>query len=76
MKYAERFVRGLGHNDALRAARSDWEGSDFSRGEMDDPYYKLCFDHVDPLDESFASIALDVYKPLIKSRDKMPKMKR
>ena len=76
MKYAERFVRGLGHNDALRAARSDWEGSDFSRGEMDDPYYKMCFDHVDPLDDSFASIALDVYKPLINSRDKMPKLKR
>jgi exodeoxyribonuclease V gamma subunit len=75
-KYAERSVRGRGHDDALQAARNDWEGSDFNRGERDDPYFKLCFDHVDPLDDTFTSIALDVFGPLIRNRDKMDKLKR
>jgi exodeoxyribonuclease V gamma subunit len=74
-KYAERFIR-VGHEDALHAARNDWEVSDFNRGEGGDPYFKLCFDHVDPLDDTFASIALDVFGPLIKNRDKMNKLKR
>ena len=75
-KYAERSVRGRGHDDALQAARNDWEGSDFNRGERDDPYFKLCFDHVDPLDDTFTAIALDVFGPLIRNRDKMDKLKR
>jgi exodeoxyribonuclease V gamma subunit len=74
-KYAERFVRGRGQDDSLQAARNDWEGSDFSRGEKEDPYFKLCFDRVDPLDDTFTSIALDVFGPLMRSRDKMNKLK-
>jgi exodeoxyribonuclease V gamma subunit len=73
MKYAERFMRNRRQDEAFRSARTDWEGSDFSRGEKDDPYYKLCFDHVDPLDDTFASIALDIFKPLIQKRDKVNK---
>ncbi len=41
-----------------------------------DPYFKLCFDHVDPIDDTFASIALDVFEPLMRNRDKMDKLKR
>lgn len=70
MKYAERFIRNRRHDEALKAARADWEGSDFSRGEKDDPYHKICFDRIDPIDDAFASIALDIFEPLIKKRDK------
>jgi exodeoxyribonuclease V gamma subunit len=75
-KYAERFMPKRHHEDALHAARSDWEGSDFSRGERNDPYYKLCFGHIDPLDDTFAAIARGVLEPLINNRRKMPKQKR
>lgn len=75
-KYAERCARGRGDNEAIQSARIDWEGSDFSRGERDDPHYKLCFGHIDPLDDAFASIALDVFAPLIQSRDKINTLKK
>jgi exodeoxyribonuclease V gamma subunit len=75
-KYAERFIRNRRSEDALRAARIDWEGSDFSRGERDDPYCKLCFNLIDPLDDSFASTAVDIFEPLIKNRDRVSKQKR
>jgi exodeoxyribonuclease V gamma subunit len=71
MKYTERFMRNRRHDEAMKAARLDWEGSDFSRGDKDDPYYKICFGHVDPLDDSFTSIALDILEPIIKKRDKV-----
>jgi exodeoxyribonuclease V gamma subunit len=73
MRYAERFIRSRSPEDGLKAARSEWEGSDFSRGEKDDPYHKLCFDHVDPLDDTFASMAMDIFGPLINSRDRVNK---
>lgn len=74
-KYAERVLRGKGHGEALKAARSDWDGSDFAPGEKEDPYYKLCFCHAAPLDDAFAAIALSVFEPLLRSRDKMDKVK-
>lgn len=75
-KYGERFLRNGRHEEALQAARVDWEGSDFSRGERDDHYYKLCFRHIDPLDDTFASIAVDIFRSLHTHREKMAKQKR
>jgi len=75
-KYTERFMPKRRHEDALHAAHTDWEGSDFSRGERDDPYNKLCFGHIDPLDDTFAAIARDILESLINNRKKMPKQKR
>ncbi|OPY64318.1 MAG: RecBCD enzyme subunit RecC [Syntrophorhabdus sp. PtaU1.Bin050] len=69
--YAERSARGKGRGDALKAARAVWEGSDYARGEGADPYLHLCFGHVNPLDAAFETIALDVFRPLIKNRDKL-----
>lgn len=74
-KYAERMLRGRGHGEALKAARSDWEGSDFGWGEREDPYHKLCFGNMDPLDDDFAALALSVFEPLIRNRDKISKVK-
>jgi exodeoxyribonuclease V gamma subunit len=76
MRYAERFKRSNRHDEALRAARNEWEGSDFSRWEKDDPYYKLCFNRVDPLDSTFTLIASDVFKPLFNKREKVSTSKK
>jgi exodeoxyribonuclease V gamma subunit len=50
--------------EALRLSRAAWEGSDFSRGEGEDPYYQVCFEHRDPLDEEFQSLAERIFRPL------------
>lgn len=76
MKYAERFLRNGRHEEAIQAARDDWVGSDFNRGERDDPYYTLCFRQSDPLDDVFASIAIDIFRPLTTYREKAPQKKR
>ncbi len=50
---------------ALSAAQRKWMGSDFVRGESEDPYYDCCFRTVDPLDHEFQTIAKDVFRPLL-----------
>ena len=51
---------------ALEAARKTWEGSDYRRGESDDPYYNLCFSGTDPLTrDDFAALAERVYRPML-----------
>jgi exodeoxyribonuclease V gamma subunit len=49
---------------ALFRARQRWVQSDFSAGESEDPYYRLCFEHSDPLDADFRSLAAAVFEPL------------
>ncbi len=50
---------------ALNSAKNKWTGSDFARGESEDPYYELCFDKTDPLDQDFGKIAEQVFAPLL-----------
>lgn len=50
--------------DALKAASNKWLGSDFSRGESEDPYYRQCFERIDPIDERFEHLAVEVFTPL------------
>ena len=50
--------------EALRSARNTWLGSDFKPGEGRDPYYQLCFDRTNPLDEQFQDLASGVLGPL------------
>lgn len=64
-QYAHRLVRKGKSEEALRSARNRWMGSDHSRGESEDPYYRLCFSGVDPLDATFSDIAVDVFEPLL-----------
>ena len=54
-----------GEPDALRAAQNRWQGSDFSRGESEDPYFKRCFGTTDPLDTHFRNLALEIFEPLL-----------
>lgn len=51
--------------DPLAAARGQWEGGDFVWGEGRDPYYRLAFRDLDPLDEVFSGLAAAVFQPLL-----------
>ena len=44
------------HPTAIKAARRKWSGSDFSRGESEDPYFERCFGKIDPLNKDFENI--------------------
>ena len=57
--------------EALEKAHNIWAGGKYSRGEIDDEYFKLCFGKTDPLDSDFADTAVEVFKPLIQNRNKI-----
>jgi len=50
---------------AMALSQKKWSGSDFSRGESEDPYYDRCFSHIDPIDDRFCKMAADVFEPLL-----------
>ena len=50
---------------AMAAARRNWLGTDYSRGESDDPYIDICFKSTDPLDSHFADVSDAVLGPLL-----------
>jgi exodeoxyribonuclease V gamma subunit len=56
---------------ALRRARAIWEGSEQSRGEREDFHYRLCFSAVDPLDEKFQDLSVEVFGPLLEHMGKV-----
>ena len=58
-------LEGKDPQQALRRARAIWEGSEQSRGECEDLYYRLCFSAADPLDESFRDLSVEVFGPLL-----------
>jgi len=51
--------------EALAKARSIWTGGERSRGECEDPYYRLCFRYQDPLDGEFVRLCEDIFIPLL-----------
>ena len=51
--------------DPISRARRTWEGGDFGAGECQDAYYDLAFRAIDPLDDEFVSLALEVFKPML-----------
>ena len=59
-------------HEALIAGRRKWEGNEFSRGESKDPYYELCFDKYDPLDEDFEKASMIIFEPLLKHCSEIP----
>jgi exodeoxyribonuclease V gamma subunit len=58
---------------AMQKARETWEGNEFRprSGEGQDPYYKRCFGHTDPLDQVFQDLAKEIYEPLLEHREKI-----
>jgi len=65
--YAEACLsKGKAPEEALDQARRIWKGSEYSRGDSEDPYYELCFGKGDPLDSAFEEMAVEVFEPLLK----------
>ena len=65
-EYAGNLLRKRRHPmEALSAARKKWRGNEFSRGESEDPYLRLCFGENDPLDDNFEELSRTVYEPLL-----------
>jgi len=54
--------------NALSSARKTWTGSEYNRGECEDPSYQRCFRNTDPLDSEFRRIAEEVFSPLIEQQ--------
>jgi exodeoxyribonuclease V gamma subunit len=69
--YAEALAKGKEPEQALKSARNKWEGSDFNRGEIEDSYYQVCFEHADPLDGEFEELSKSIFEPLIECEEKI-----
>jgi exodeoxyribonuclease V gamma subunit len=54
---------------ALGAARAAWDGSEPHEGESADPYYRRCFETIDPLGEEFQELSRRVFGPLLDSAE-------
>jgi exodeoxyribonuclease V gamma subunit len=52
--------------EAFEQAAKTWKGTEWSRGESEDPYHQLCFGSEDPIDAAFERIAVEVFEPLLK----------
>jgi len=68
--YAERLQKGQSEGQALSAARTAWNGSEFSpkTPEGQDPYHRLAFRGLDPLDAEFERLAREVFLPMLEHR--------
>ncbi len=65
--YAEARHKGKSPQEALQVAQSKWNGNDFikGKGECKDPYHWLGFREINPLDEEFEELSMDIFGPLI-----------
>jgi exonuclease V gamma subunit len=68
--YAERVHKDQGEGRALSAARTVWVGNEFSKKapEGQDPYHRLVFRNLDPLDADFARLSREVFLPMLEHR--------
>ena len=64
-EYARKIIlKNQSKQAALNSGKNKWTGSDFARGESEDPYFERCFGKTDPLDQEFQQISVDVFAPL------------
>lgn len=56
--------------NALRQARSTWEGSEYQSGESLNPYYRTVYRGSDPLDERFEALAGELISPMLDAMTK------
>jgi exodeoxyribonuclease V gamma subunit len=71
LNYAESVAKDQTERQALSKAIGTWIGSDNSRGESEDDYYKTCFGGFDPFDDMFKAVSLNIYRPLLKYQTKL-----
>ncbi len=67
--YAESMEKHGDEGKALAAARRTWD-SEFGMPERGDPYFCLCFSRVDPLDEEFRELTMEVFAPILRNEAK------
>ncbi|MDY6933756.1 MAG: exodeoxyribonuclease V subunit gamma [Spirochaetota bacterium] len=72
-EYALWILKEYSHKEALNRAIQKWEGSDFSRGDREDPYYNLSFGRVDPFESDFAELSKEVFMPLLTHQIRLEK---
>ena len=66
MHFAKQVATGnKTRKEALQGAIKKWDGSDYSPGESDNPYYELCFRGLDPFAGDFEPTAMDIFTPLL-----------
>jgi exodeoxyribonuclease V gamma subunit len=65
-------TRKVEPRDPLQAARKAWFGSDDHPGEVVDPYHRLAFPGVVPIDGRFGEIAQLVLDPLFDAMEREP----
>jgi len=69
--YAQKILKkNQTHQTALAAAQQRWQGSDFSVGESQNPYYDLLFRNIDPLDDAFKQLSEEIFHPLLSHCEK------
>ncbi len=69
LAYAGAMEKHGDEGKALVAAHRTWD-SDFGASEREDPYFRLCFNKVDPLDEEFRDLAMEILGPILRSEGK------
>jgi len=62
----ERLLKKKDPYVSLEKARKVWQATDWSRGESEDPHYRLCFGKRDPLDPAFEELAEEIFAPLLR----------
>ena len=55
---------GKNRRSPERAAQHIWQGSEYHRGESDDPYYQLVYGERDPLNADFTRLAQQIWQPV------------
>ncbi|MCF6289395.1 MAG: exodeoxyribonuclease V subunit gamma [Desulfobacterales bacterium] len=71
LAFAVELFRGKTRALALARARRTWLGNEYQAGESESPYFRLCFQGRDPLDDEFMDTAQDFFQPLLEHREKI-----
>ena len=70
--YAQSLIeKNRTESDALFRARENWTGNDYKEGENSDVYYQICFGNIDPLNEEFQQLAVELFQPIMDNQKKI-----
>ena len=70
--YAQTYLSRQADREAsLQAAVKAMQGSQYSRGDMDDPYIGFCMEDENPINEEFETLSLAVFEPLFEHSRKI-----
>ena len=67
--YAEAIFSGKDEAAAMNAALGKWDG--YLEKERENPYFRICFQNIDPLDATFAELSLNIFSPILTFEEKI-----